>query len=337
MRPARSFAGAPHRVPRRAGLLELAQEREPGLGRRPAEERAGCDGQPRAAHCARDPRSGWGRAGSRPRAVRGRADASRSKSHPGISVVREEATSIPDGRVIVATGPLTSPGLEQALGELVGSDRLAFYDAAAPIVEAESLDRAVVFAQSRYDKGETRRLPQRADDTASSTTRSTTHWSRPGASRPRSSSRTDLFQACQPVEEVARTGRDSLRFGALKPVGLTDPASGERPWAVVQLRAENRAGSAYNLVGFQTNLAFPEQERVFRMIPGLADAVFLRHGVMHRNTFVDAPRVLDRSPGRHRRAAGPPGGPGHGNRGLLGGGGIGPARRAQHLRRHRRR
>jgi methylenetetrahydrofolate--tRNA-(uracil-5-)-methyltransferase len=103
----------------------------------------------------------------------------------------------------------------------------------------------------------------------------------------------ELFRACQPVEEVARTGRDSLRFGAMKPVGLTDPASGLRPWAVVQLRSENQQGSAYNLVGFQTNLAFGEQERVFRMIPGLGDAEFLRHGVMHRNTFVDAPRVLD--------------------------------------------
>ncbi len=103
----------------------------------------------------------------------------------------------------------------------------------------------------------------------------------------------ELFRACQPVEEVARTGRDSLRFGAMKPVGLTDPVSGLRPWAVVQLRAENRSGSAYNLVGFQTNLAFGEQERVFRLIPGLSDAEFLRHGVMHRNTFVDAPRVLD--------------------------------------------
>ena len=105
--------------------------------------------------------------------------------------------------------------------------------------------------------------------------------------------RKELFQACQPAEEVARTGRDALRFGALKPVGLTDPRTGERPWAVVQLRAENAAGTAYNLVGFQTNLAFPEQERVFRMIPGLEGATFVRHGVMHRNTFVDAPRVLD--------------------------------------------
>lgn len=218
----------------------------------------------------------------------------RIESHPGITVVRSEATAIPDGRVIVATGPLTSPGLEQALGALVGEGRLAFYDAAAPIVEAESLDRTVVFAQSRYDKGET------ADYLNAPMTREeydAFYDALVDARRvtAKEFESTELFQACQPVEEVARTGRDSLRFGALKPVGLTDPVSGQRPWAVVQLRAENRAGSAYNLVGFQTNLAFPEQERVFRMIPGLADATFVRHGVMHRNTFVDAPHVLDSS------------------------------------------
>ena len=221
-----------------------------------------------------------------------RALTNRLGAHPNVTVVREEAVSIPEGRVIVATGPLTSPAFEGVLGELVGAERLAFYDAAAPIVDSDSLDRSVVFAQSRYDKGET------ADYLNAPMTREQydAFYDELVAARrvtAKEFEQADLFQACQPVEEVARTGRDSLRFGALKPVGLTDPVSGARPWAVVQLRAENRQGSAYNMVGFQTNLAFSEQERVFRMIPGLEDATFLRYGVMHRNTFVDAPRSLD--------------------------------------------
>lgn len=222
----------------------------------------------------------------------GRKLTDRLESHPNLEVVREEAVTMPEGRVIVATGPLTSPAFAGVLGDLVGADRLAFYDAAAPIVEAESLDHSVVFAQSRYDKGETpdylnapmNREQYDAFYDALLCARRVTA---------KEFEQTDLFRACQPVEEVARTGRDSLRFGAMKPVGLTDPVTGLRPWAVVQLRAENRQGSAYNLVGFQTNLAFGEQERVFRMIPGMGDATFLRYGVMHRNTFVDAPRALD--------------------------------------------
>lgn len=211
--------------------------------------------------------------------------------HPLVTVVRSEATAIPEGRVIVATGPLTSPALEPALESLIGGARLAFYDAAAPIVDAESLDRSVVFAASRYDKGEGAdylNAPMSRDEyeafhaTLISARRVTA----------KEFERAELFQACQPVEEVARTGTDALRFGALKPVGLIDPRTGGRPWAVVQLRAENANLTAYNLVGFQTNLTFGEQERVFRLIPGLEHAEFLRHGVMHRNTFVDAPRVL---------------------------------------------
>jgi methylenetetrahydrofolate--tRNA-(uracil-5-)-methyltransferase len=207
-------------------------------------------------------------------------------------VVREEATELPDGRVIVATGPLTSSGFEGVLGDLVGHERLAFFDAAAPIVEADSLDRDVVFAQSRYDKGET---PDYLNAPMSREQYEAFYDALVSARRvtEKDFGHSDLFQACQPVEEVARTGKDSMRFGAMKPVGITDPATGARPWAVVQLRAENRQGTAYNLVGFQTNLAFGEQERVFRMIPGLEAATFLRFGVMHRNTFVDAPRALD--------------------------------------------
>ena len=212
-------------------------------------------------------------------------------NHPRIHLVREEASELPDGQVILATGPLTSPAFEHVLESLAG-DRLAFYDAAAPIVDAETLDRSVVFAQSRYDKGggaDYLNAPMDREEyeafyDALVSARRVTE---------KDFERMELFSACQPAEEVARSGRDALRYGALKPVGLTDPRTGQRPWAVVQLRAENAAATAYNLVGFQTNLAFAEQERVFRMIPGLHDAQFLRHGVMHRNTFVDAPRVLD--------------------------------------------
>jgi methylenetetrahydrofolate--tRNA-(uracil-5-)-methyltransferase len=214
------------------------------------------------------------------------------ESHPLIHLERRIATEIPPGPVIVASGPLTDEALVPAIDELVGGERLAFFDAAAPIVETASLDLDVVFAQSRYDKGEgadylnaplDREEYDEFIDALLEARRVTS----------KDFERRELFAACQPVEEVARTGRDALRFGALKPVGLTDPRTGQRPWAVVQLRAENAQGTAYNLVGFQTNLAFPEQRRVFSMIPGLGQAEFLRYGVMHRNTFIDAPRLLD--------------------------------------------
>lgn len=220
-------------------------------------------------------------------------------SHPLIEVSRREADALPrTGRVIIATGPLTSPRFESVLESLVGP-RLSFYDAAAPIVDAESIDRDVVFAQSRYDA-------EGADYLNAPMTRDQYEAfldALVGARRAHVEelNSRNLFQACQPIEEVARTGRDALRFGALKPVGLTDPRTGSRPWAVVQLRSENRSKSAYNLVGFQTNLAFPEQRRVFSMIPGLQHAEFHRYGVMHRNTFVDAPRVLDATLALRRR------------------------------------
>lgn len=211
--------------------------------------------------------------------------------HPLVTIVPNEATRIPAGDVIVAAGPLMSAGLEPALSELIGEQRLSFYDAAAPIVDAESVDRSVVFAASRWDKGEgadylncpLTREEYEAFITALVDARRV---------HAKDFERKELFQACQPVEEVARSGPDAIRYGAMKPVGLTDPRTGQRPWAVVQLRPENRAGTAYNLVGFQTNLTFGEQARVFRMIPGLGHAEFLRYGVMHRNSFVDAPRLL---------------------------------------------
>lgn len=211
---------------------------------------------------------------------------------PRIELIRSEVTRIPEGRVIIATGPLTSPGFESALSDSIGDDRLAFFDAAAPIVDAETIDRSIVFPASRYGKGE-------GDDYLNCPLNRQEYENLVAALvdarrvHAKDFERRELFAACQPAEEIARSGPDALRYGPLKPVGLVDPRTGERPWAVVQLRAENRLNTAYNLVGFQTNLTFPEQERVLRMIPGLENAEFVRHGVMHRNTFVDAPRLLD--------------------------------------------
>jgi len=211
---------------------------------------------------------------------------------PHLTLVRREVSDVPaEGPVIIASGPLTSAALEPAISRLVGSDRLAFFDAAAPIVDAATIDRAVCFAASRYDKGGGADYLNCPMDKAEYDAFIAALLAAARVNR-RDFETDDLFQACQPVEEVARRGADAPRFGALKPVGLTDPRTGRWPWAVVQLRPEDRAGASYNLVGFQTNLTFPEQRRVFRMIPGLENAEFLRFGVMHRNTFVDAPRLL---------------------------------------------
>lgn len=195
--------------------------------------------------------------------------------------------------LVVATGPLTSDSLASSIERATGSDRLSFFDAAAPIVMADSLDRDVVFSQSRYEEGAGDYLNAPFDKESYEAFIDALLDARRVIARDFETR--DLFQACQPIEEIARTGRDAPRFGALKPVGLVDPATGRRPWAAVQLRAENAERTCYNLVGFQTNLAFPEQERVFRMIPGLEQAEFARYGVMHRNTFIDAPRLLDAS------------------------------------------
>ena len=228
------------------------------------------------------------------------------ESSPLITVSRGEVHDIPDGPSVIAAGPLCSDALFKRLCEVLGAEHLSFYDAAAPVVDAESLDRDRVFSQSRYEEGEGGdylNCPMDREEYDA-------FWDELVAARRVVShdfEQADLFNACQPVEEVARTGRDSLRFGALKPVGLTDPATGRRPWAAVQLRAENAERTAYNLVGFQTNLTWGEQKRVFRMIPGLEEAEFFRYGVMHRNSFVDSPRVLDGSfaiPGTSCRLAG---------------------------------
>ncbi len=225
---------------------------------------------------------------------------------PMIEVVRERVDGLPEGPSVIAAGPLCSDGLFASIAQRVGGSSMAFFDAAAPIVDAETLNMDVVFEQSRYGEsgsGDYLNCPMSRDeydafyDELVSAKRVIS----------RDFEQSDLFCACQPAEEVARTGRDSLRFGALKPVGLTDPRTGRRPWAAVQLRAESRDRTAYNLVGFQTNLTWPEQKRVFRMIPGLENAEFFRYGVMHRNSFVDSPHVLDdtfRIPGTDCRLAG---------------------------------
>ncbi len=227
-------------------------------------------------------------------------------SSDNIELVRARADSIPEGPCVIAAGPLCADALFEDIARHVGGDRLSFYDAAAPIVDADSIDRSVIFMQSRYGnqgEGDYLNCPLNREEYEA--------FIEALVSAERVCSKDfeqrDLFCACQPAEEVARTGRDSLRFGAMKPVGLVDPRTGKRPWAAVQLRAENSAHTAYNLVGFQTNLTWGEQRRVFRMIPGLENAEFLRYGVMHRNSFVDAPHALDGTfaiPGTRVRLAG---------------------------------
>lgn len=223
-----------------------------------------------------------------------------------IDVIREEVQEFPSGPCVIAAGPLCSPALSQSVLDRVGGSALSFFDAAAPIVDASTIDRSIVFSQSRYEdpgSGDYLNAPFTKDEYEAFITELV------GAERVvlKDFERKDLFQACQPAEEVARTGLDAIRFGAMKPVGLIDPRTGRRPWAAVQLRSENAHRTAYNLVGFQTNLTFSEQKRVFRMIPGLEHAEFFRFGVMHRNTFVDSPHVLDSTfkiPGSDVRLAG---------------------------------
>jgi methylenetetrahydrofolate--tRNA-(uracil-5-)-methyltransferase len=218
----------------------------------------------------------------------------RIDEHGLISVERREVTEIPgpeEGFVIIATGPLTSDPLARAVAERLGSDGLAFYDAIAPIVTSESLDFHRVFRASRYEEGEGDYLNAPMDEpTYRSFVREILDAQKVD---PHPFEDIPHFEGCLPVEELARRGPDTLAFGPMKPVGLVDPGTGKRPFAVVQLRAENREQTLYNLVGFQTKMTHPEQERVFRMIPGLENAVFARLGSIHRNTYLDAPRLLD--------------------------------------------
>lgn len=210
---------------------------------------------------------------------------------PGITVERREVAEIPAGDVILAVGPLASDAISGRIQELCGQ-ALSFYDAAAPIVTAESLDMSRAFTQSRYDRGD-------ADDYINCPMDQAEYEAfyheliHARTAQLHDFDRGGVYEGCMPIEVMARRGADTMRFGPLKPVGLRDPATGKRPWAVLQLRKENTAGTLYNLVGFQTNLAFPEQQRVFGMIPALKNAQFIRYGVMHRNTFLNAPQVLD--------------------------------------------
>ena len=208
----------------------------------------------------------------------------------GVEVVSQEATSIPQGTTVIATGPLTSDALTAALGPLVGA-KLYFYDAIAPIVTGESVDRSVAFRASRYGKGggdDYLNLPMTKDEYLTFVREL-----RAGAKVvPHAFEEPKYFEGCLPIEVMAERGDDVLAFGPMKPVGLVDPRSGTRPYAVVQLRMEDAAGTAWNLVGFQTRLTWPEQRRIFPMIPGLERAEWVRMGQIHRNTFIDAPRLL---------------------------------------------
>ena len=227
----------------------------------------------------------------------------RISNHPKIEVVRKEVASLPDGATIVASGPLTSPSLSNAIAALSGQEHLYFFDAIAPIVSVESVDLKTAFRASRYGHGEQTEgdyinCPMNRDEydgfvaaligaeriKLESFERELEQGVRAGWHQ--------FFEGCLPVEILAGRGHESLAFGPMRPVGLTDPRTGKRPYAVVQLRQDNLAGTLFNMVGFQTNLKFPEQKRVFRTIPGLEKAEFVRYGQMHRNTFIDAPTLL---------------------------------------------
>ena len=215
------------------------------------------------------------------------------RSHPNITVIPGEVTEIPEGEVIIASGPLTSDALAETLQGLLGEHSdLHFFDAAAPLVSAESVDMNYAWMGSRYDKGtdDYVNCPMNQEEYDAFWKELTTAQE----AEVHGFEDSMVFEGCMPVEVMARRGLDTLRYGPLKPVGLKDPKTGEEPYAVVQLRKDNADGTIYNLVGFQTHLRFPEQKRVFSMIPALHDAKFLRYGVMHRNTYLDSPRLLDR-------------------------------------------
>ena len=217
----------------------------------------------------------------------------RIKNHPNITVVPGEVTDIPEGEVIIASGPLTSDALAERLQVLLGEDSdLHFYDAAAPLVSAESVDMDKAWFGSRYDKGglDYVNCPMNQEEYDAFWQALTTAQE----AEVHGFEDSQVFEGCMPVEVMARRGHDTLLYGPLKSRGLDDPRTGRWPYAVVQLRRDNADGTVYNLVGFQTHLRFPEQKRVFSMIPALHDAEFLRYGVMHRNTFLNSPKLLDR-------------------------------------------
>lgn len=225
------------------------------------------------------------------------------ESHPNIEVVRAEVAAIPAQPCILASGPLTAPDLSADIARTLGGEHLYFYDALAPIVNAESIDLTIAFKASRYDKGEEAEgdylnCPFTPDEyfnfvrELASAERITLREFEEAIKSGVKAGPDKFFEGCLPAEIMASRGEQSLAFGPMRPVGLTDPRTGRRPYAVAQLRQDNLAGSLYNIVGFQTNLTWPEQKRVFRLIPGLQNAEFARYGQMHRNTFINSPTVL---------------------------------------------
>ena len=214
------------------------------------------------------------------------------KSHPNINVIEKEVTQIPEEEfTIIATGPLTDGEFAKSVSELTG-EYLSFFDAAAPIVTAQSVDSETSFTQSRYDRGD-------ADDYINCPMDKEEYelfynqLVLAESADLHSFDKPNVYEGCMPIEIMAKRGADTMRFGPLKPVGLTNPKTGHRPWANLQLRKENKEGTLYNLVGFQTNLKFSEQKRVFSLIPALKNAEFVRYGVMHRNSFINSPKLLD--------------------------------------------
>ncbi len=229
----------------------------------------------------------------------------RIESHPRIELIREEVTAVPDTPCIIATGPLTSEALTADIGRLGGQEYLYFYDALSPIVSYESIDMTVAFRQSRYDKGEqeegdyincplTKMEYERFYNALLEAETITL--------RQFEQEDAKFFEGCMPIEALADRGKESLAFGPMRPVGLTDPRSGKRPYAIVQLRQDNLAGTLYNIVGFQTNLKWGQQRQVLRLIPGLENAEFMRYGMMHRNTYINAPQMLHPTMQFRRRA-----------------------------------
>ena len=214
------------------------------------------------------------------------------RQEPLITVVSQEVTQVPEGPVIIATGPLTSDDLSKAIGEYFGTEYLHFFDAAAPLVTAESVDMDLAWWQSRYDRGTPDYINCAMDRQQYEAFIRELTTAQEAEVHGFEDKR--VFEGCMPVEVMARRGLDTLRYGPMKPVGLTDPKTGQEPYAVLQLRQDNAAKSIYNLVGFQTHLKFGEQKRVFSMIPALRNAEFVRYGVMHQNTFLQSPKLLDR-------------------------------------------
>ena len=212
------------------------------------------------------------------------------KAHPLVTVISEEITKIPKGITIIATGPLTSEALAEEIAEYNGSHGFYFYDAAAPIIDSSTIDRDKVYLKSRYDKGEAAYLncPMTEEEFMRFYEALITAEVAPQ----KEFEKEKFFEGCMPIEVMAKRGIKTMLFGPMKPVGLEDPKTGKRPYAVIQLRQDNAAASMYNMVGFQTHLKWGEQKRVFQMIPGLENAEFLRYGVMHRNSFMNSPELL---------------------------------------------